>query len=131
NGAHHVLAGGEAVSMAVYILNRSPTQNLGGSTTLPQSVMGLGYKTLEHILGSGNARVQNDMGLVEELLAAIGDEPATTEEALLGWSLTPADWWWEYISELISFKTEMKKFDWESKAPSQDHLAAVKHLLRY
>ena len=40
------------------------------------------YKTLEHILGSGNARVQNDMGFVEELLAAVGDEPATTEEAI-------------------------------------------------
>jgi hypothetical protein len=40
------------------------------------------YKTLEHILGLGNARVQNGMGLVEELLAAVGDEPATTEEAI-------------------------------------------------
>ncbi|KAL5672945.1 hypothetical protein ACJX0J_017251, partial [Zea mays] len=67
------------------------------------------YKTLEHILGLGNARVQNGMGLVEELLAAVGDEPATTEEDgvyqsythIIGVSwfhqITPADWWWDPI----------------------------------
>ena len=30
----------------------------------------------------GNVQVQNDMGLVEELLAIMGNEPATSEEAV-------------------------------------------------
>jgi hypothetical protein len=33
-------------------------------------------------MNSGNVQVQNDMGLVEELLAVMGNEPATSEEVV-------------------------------------------------
>jgi hypothetical protein len=40
------------------------------------------YRNLESIMNSGNVQVQNDMGLVEELLAIMGNEPAISEEVV-------------------------------------------------